>query len=106
MTLTFKILISLVTIIQDVEDILLEIKDLSDMLHFSINAVDKKKVDDKIDHLKEYAGDIGDRVKEKHQSINMLSMLLNDFMKIRYGKKWMKEKGEKENVDEKNTTNK
>lgn len=88
MTLSFKILISLVTIVQDVEDIVLEIKDLTDMVHFSINAVDKNKVDDKIDQLKTYAGDLSQKVKEKHERLNMLSMLLEDVMKLRYGKDW------------------
>uniref|UniRef100_A0A7M5XGJ9 Uncharacterized protein n=1 Tax=Clytia hemisphaerica TaxID=252671 RepID=A0A7M5XGJ9_9CNID len=88
MTLSFKILISLVTIVQDVEDIVLEIKDLTNMVHFSINAVDKNKVDDKIDQLKTYAGDLSQKVKEKHERLNMLSMLLEDIMKLRYGKDW------------------
>ena len=88
LTLSFKILISLITIVQDVEDILLEMKELSDMLHFSINAMDRQKVDTKIGQLKDYAGELGQRVKEKHERLNVLAMLLEDLMKVRYGKDW------------------
>jgi hypothetical protein len=88
LTLSFKILISLVTIIQDAEDVLLEIKDLSDMLSFSVHAVDKQKVDSKLDHLKDVAGELGKRVKDKHESLNVLSLLVEDLMKMRYGKDW------------------
>ena len=99
LTLSFKILISLVTIIQDVEDVLLEIKDLSDMLTFSVHAVDKKKVDHKLDHLKGVAGELGKRVKDKHESLNVLSLLVEDLLKMRYGKDWREN-----NRDEKATT--
>ena len=88
LTLSFKILISVVTIVQDVEDILLEMKELSEMLHFSVNSMDRQKVDTKIELLKGYAGELGQRVKEKHERINVLAMLLEDLMKIRYGKDW------------------
>ena len=88
LTLSFKILISLITIVQDVEDILLEMKELSDMVHFSINAMDRQKVDTKIGKLKNYAGELGQRVKEKHERLNVVAMLLEDLMKVRYGKDW------------------
>ena len=88
LTLLFKILISLVTITQDVEDIILEVKDLSDMLHFSINSVDKSKVHSRIDRLKDVAEDLGHRVKNKHHNIQLLHMVLEDILKLRYGTEW------------------
>lgn len=88
LTLVFKILISLVTVVQDIEDVILEIKDLSDMLHFSINSVDKCKVDKKLGHLKNVAEELGNRAKDKHKSLKFLSMILEDMLKLRYGTDW------------------
>ena len=50
--------------------------------------MDRQKVDTKIGQLKDYAGELGQRVKEKHERVNVLAMLLEDLMKVRYGKDW------------------
>lgn len=87
LTVTFKIIISIVTIVQDIEDIVLELKDLSDMLHFSVNAVDENKVKDKINHIKDVAEKIGRQARANHTALDLVSMVIEDGLKMRYGKR-------------------
>ena len=87
LTLTFKITISIVTIIQDIEDVILELKDLSDMLHFSINSVDRSKVNDRLDHLKVIIAELRNKASQKHLVLDFLSMIVEDGLKMRYGER-------------------
>lgn len=87
LTLTFKITISIVTIIQDIEDVILELKDLSDMLHFSINSVDRSKVHDRLDHLKIIIAELRNKASQKHVVLDFLAMIVEDGLKVRYGEK-------------------
>lgn len=93
LTLTFKITISIVTIIQDIEDIILELKDLSDMLHFSINSVDRSKVNDRLDHLKVIIAELRNKASQKHVVLDFLAMIIEDGLKMRYDKKQQEQKG-------------
>merc|ERR1711862_766325 len=90
LTLTFKITISIVTIIQDIEDIILELKDLSDMLHFSINSVDRSKVNDRLDHLKVIIAELRNKASQKHVVLDFLTNIVEDGLKMRYDDKKMK----------------
>ena len=84
LTLTFKIIVSVVTIVQDVENIILELKDLSDMLHFSVNAVDRNKVNDRLIHLRNAAEEIGKKARSKHAALDLIAMVIEDTLKVRY----------------------
>lgn len=84
LTLTFKIIVSVVTIVQDVENIVLELKDLSDMLHFSVNAVDRNKVNDRLIDLRNAAEEIGKKARSKHAALDLIAMVIEDTLKIRY----------------------
>ena len=84
LTLTFKIIVSVVTIVQDVENIVLELKDLSDMLHFSVNAVDRNKVNDRLIDLRNAAEEIGKKARSKHAALDLIAMVIEDTLKARY----------------------
>ena len=84
LTLTFKIIVSVVRIVQDVENIVLELKDLSDMLHFSVNAVDRNKVNDRLIDLRNAAEEIGKKARSKHAALDLIAMVIEDTLKVRY----------------------
>lgn len=86
LTLTFKVIISVVTIVQDIENVILELKDLSDMLHFSVNAVDKDKISDRLEHLKGVAEELGKKARSKHATLDLVAMVIEDSLKLRYKK--------------------
>ena len=87
LTNMLKIIISVVTLLQDIEDVILELKDLSDMLHFSVNSVDRAKINERLNQLKLGAENLGQRARKKHSTLDLIGMVIEDGIKLRYNEK-------------------
>ena len=86
LTTTFKIIISVVTIVQSIEDILLELKDVTEMLQFSVHAVDRQQIREKLEHLKTVTEDLSRDARKKHTALDLLALVVEDAMKLKYSR--------------------